>query len=300
MDVHIFNSLVKGIMTYGRKVEIALLNTLFFDGDQDEVIKELSLYQNEDGGFGYGLEPDYMNPFSSPIQTWQATLILRDLEISSDHQMIVNILSYLEKSYQKDIRKWALTIPSNNEYPHAPWWHHQEQLELSFNPSASLAGFIFLHANPNSLVYLYAKEVIYDVLLYVSLKKDPIEVHEMRCILDLVNDLDKMDKDILSPSLKERLLNHMDLVIEKDSSQWFTSYSAKPSSIITSYPSFGSSIYKDLLDKEIELALLSRNEEGLWNITWSWDNYPEAFKKASRTYQAIIALNYLKLMKALK
>lgn len=57
----------------------------------------LSFYQNKDGGFGHALEPDAWNPHSSPIQTWFATEILREIDFTDNsHPIIKGILNYLE------------------------------------------------------------------------------------------------------------------------------------------------------------------------------------------------------------
>lgn len=48
----------------------------FVDADNAAV---LVAYQNEDGEFGHGLEADSWNSESSPIQTWCATEILREV-----------------------------------------------------------------------------------------------------------------------------------------------------------------------------------------------------------------------------
>jgi len=46
------------------------------------VFDVLSQYQNPDGGFGHGLEADFWNPFSSPVQTWAATEIVHEPDVA--------------------------------------------------------------------------------------------------------------------------------------------------------------------------------------------------------------------------
>ena len=62
-----------------RPIDLIRWRYLFEGGSADEVLAVLATYQNEDGGFGYGLEADCFNPNSSPIQTWAATEILRQI-----------------------------------------------------------------------------------------------------------------------------------------------------------------------------------------------------------------------------
>lgn len=60
-----------------RPIDIARWKYLFENGSKEEVITVLRSYQNDDGGFGNVLEPDYLNPNSSPVQTWVAMEIIK-------------------------------------------------------------------------------------------------------------------------------------------------------------------------------------------------------------------------------
>ena len=75
------------------------MEILFENGSKEEVLKALSVYQNEDGGFGSALEPDCWNPNSAPVQTWVATEIIREIELDDqedqEHPVIQGILKYL-------------------------------------------------------------------------------------------------------------------------------------------------------------------------------------------------------------
>ena len=79
-----------------RPIELALWNYYMEQGSIDDVLHNLSFYQNEDGGFGHALEPDSFNPNSAPIETWQATKILQQVGYGdSSHPIIQGILRYL-------------------------------------------------------------------------------------------------------------------------------------------------------------------------------------------------------------
>ena len=62
-----------------RPLELAKWQYHFENGSREAVLETLACYQNTDGGFGYGLEPDYWNPHSSPSQTYEATEIIWNL-----------------------------------------------------------------------------------------------------------------------------------------------------------------------------------------------------------------------------
>jgi hypothetical protein len=52
-----------------RKLERALFEFEFENGSKENVVDELKAYQNEDGGFGNGLEPDFRCKESSALAT---------------------------------------------------------------------------------------------------------------------------------------------------------------------------------------------------------------------------------------
>ena len=59
------------------------------NGNKENVLKILASYQNEDGGFGHGLEPDCWNPNSSPVQTWVATEIIKEVGLEDANHPIM-------------------------------------------------------------------------------------------------------------------------------------------------------------------------------------------------------------------
>lgn len=290
------NQLIEKILDYARPLEKARINYLLFNGLKSDVIKELLRFQNEDGGFGHALEPDLWNPNSSPIQTWVATGILKELTMDKDDPIIQSILSYLESSFDTHINRWLRLYPDNDLYPHAPWWSYRV-IQEDFNPSASLAGFILIYSNPNALVYQYALNVVVDTLAFVKETKEPIEMHELSAILEMANDiLLTSQKQLISDEIKDALIKHVDVILEKDPSKWFTSYCAKPTSLIHSHPSIGSDQYFNLILKEFEIALKSRNDEGVWPVTWQWGSYPKEYEKACSMWTGIIGFRYLSSM----
>lgn len=84
----------KFIIHNARPLELARWRYHFENGPMEDVIKALQSYQNPDGGFGHALEPDAWNPDSSPIQTWAALEILKELNFKDpNHPIIKSILN---------------------------------------------------------------------------------------------------------------------------------------------------------------------------------------------------------------
>jgi len=63
-----------------RPLESAKWDFIFNNGDCEKIVTEILKYQNEDGGFGHGIELDCQNPNSQPVQFfWGAAGILKEI-----------------------------------------------------------------------------------------------------------------------------------------------------------------------------------------------------------------------------
>ena len=93
------------ILKNARPIDLAVYKYFFENGSNQRVIDELSKFQNEDGGFGNGLEPDFLNPNSSPIATNDAIITLyRTDALECDSDIVKGIVRYLKShdSFDED------------------------------------------------------------------------------------------------------------------------------------------------------------------------------------------------------
>ena len=75
-----------------RPLDLARWNYLFEDASKQAVLVALKAYQNADGGFAHALEPDCWNANSTPMQTWAATRIIKEIGLKDqNHPMIKGI-----------------------------------------------------------------------------------------------------------------------------------------------------------------------------------------------------------------
>ena len=126
-----------------RPLEIARYDYIFEKSSADGVLRELSAFQNHDGGFGHGIESDFHLPDSTPIATSVGLRILDALPSSKlRDEMITKALQYLRTAFFLDRVGWFSVTPEVNEYPHAPWWTYDistkmTPIDMSWgNPSA--------------------------------------------------------------------------------------------------------------------------------------------------------------------
>lgn len=298
MNIKEIEHVIHGMLHVARPLEIARARHLLSDGTVEEVIAQLQQFQNSDGGFGHGLEPDFVNPHSSALQSSVAMDIIKEHAIDKFHPMVLKLIDYLENTFDTTIMRWHSIHPDNKLYPHAPWWHEEGDLK-SLNPSAAIAGFIVKYSNPMLKIYKQATLVI-DEALNKIIRSESIEPHELKCLIDMMNDIKYDYRHHTKYRLaKNNLILHIENAIEKNTDTWFTSYVTKPSMLITHHPSIGSELFIETLLQEIDLAFKHQNEEHLWDITWSWNDYETEFELAKKAWMGIIAYRYLKLIHSL-
>ncbi len=268
----------KFIYRNARPLDLARWQFLFEDGSREAVLTALAAYQNEDGGFGHGLEPDCLNPNSSPVQTWAATEIIKEVDLCNrSHPIIQGILKYLETTDEFDGHVWANTIESNDDYPHAPWWSYSKPEEPDYNPTASLIGFILKYAEKDSPLYDTAIRLAKEAYAFFE-KSFPLDsMHTAACFVELYEYLCECNiKDIINlDEFKKLLQEQISHMLTQDTSVWSTQYVCKPSLFIKSKESVFYSENKELCDFEKNHISETQNEDGTWNITWDWGGYPE-------------------------
>ena len=291
----VFQRAKEFIYKNARPLDLARWHYHFENGSKEAVLKALAFYQNEDGGFGHGLEPDAWNPNSSPLQTWAATEILREINFTdSSHWLIQGILDFVGSGEHFNGKHWANIIPSNNNYPHAPWWHASDRKwHDDYNPTACLAGFIIRSSGQNSELYALgcriAQEAVEAYRAYGLLDN----MHTDSCYIRLQQYLEEAQaSDIVDlDALWARLIEQVAYSITKDTSRWGSAYVCKPSQFFNTPESIFYPRNKEFADFECEFIAQTQLEDGSWNITWQWGAYPEEWAIAKNWWKAHAIIN---------
>lgn len=285
-----------------RPLDLARWQYQFEKGSKENVLKALSFYQNEDGGFGHALEADAWNPYSSPIQTWTATEILREIEFTDNtHPIISGILKYLESGQSFEGKFWYNTLKSNNLYPHAPWWHTESESTShnDYNPTACLVGFIIRFAGRDSELYKVGSRIAREAFEQLMSEDRLKDMHTLACYIRLMEYIkesaatDIIDLETLEIKLKEQVKSS----ITKNIKEWETSYICKPSQFLHSKDSIFYSDNKEQAEYECEFIIKSQLEDGSWNIPWGWSEYPNEWAISKNWWKAngiILNMRYLR------
>ncbi len=284
-----------------RPLDLARWQYHFEQGKKEAVIDALIVYQNEDGGFGHALEADAWNPYSAPIQVFHAIELLNEIgPPEKQHPILRGIVNYLSSGQDYEDGLWLGVVESNNGYPHAPWWQKDSQGSGHdrFNPSAGLAGFGLCYSEKGSSLYDRCASIAKAAAEYV-LASDQLDMHVLRCFIAMtefckragVTDLFEIDL------MEDKLTVLVNNTITRDTSVWIDSYICKPSFF---FRDRNSSFYEgnqDISDYETDFIKSTRDQEGVWEVTWGWAAFPEQWAISKQWWKADIAIKNMLFLK---
>jgi hypothetical protein len=284
-----------------RPLEIARWRYHFEQGSVDEVLEAIAVYQNEDGGFGHALEADAWNPNSSPIQTFHAIEMLKEINFTDEkHPVIQGILSYLDSGSDFNGMVWNNVIATNNSYPHAPWWHSDSEstCHRDYNPTAGLVGFALCYSDKNSRLYQLCSRIAKEAVNALYLNKET-NMHTLTCYLVLYEYCEQAQiTDLFSLSdLKQELVKRVKETISTDTDNWATGYVCKPSQFIKSPESLFYPENRDIAEQECDFIINTRNKDGIWDITWGWAAYPDEWAISKNWWKGSIVINNVLYLK---
>lgn len=280
-----------------RGLELAKWRFYFEGGDAESVIDELQYYQNTDGGFGHALEADCWNPASAPSQMFYAIHILHELAYQdTTHPVIQNMLRYLKSGKDMVDGFWVSILPSNNQYPHAPWWTKTDKKTFDvYMPNADICWFILKFAQKDSPLYDKAVSMVQRMLnLFLSQKE--VEPHSLESMMFLLRELQKTDSSCgqLEDAATAHGIQLMRGLIEVNPDTW-TAYCITPSFFIHDrlhplYPE-----YRELLKLEVQRLMETRDADGCWDINWVWQEYESAYRLSANWWKSSVTMQKLML-----
>lgn len=285
-----------------RPLERALFERRFEDAGAEGVLAELARFQNEDGGFGKALEPDFRTPSSSSLATGIGLRILRELECPPDHPMVSKAVAYLLETYDDAARVWRVAPQNTNDHPHAPWWHDEDgSLARRFDgfriiPRALIAGFLHTYAQlvPAGWLDELTEETVRCI--------ETVEVLGEGGGSDLEYAIHLAETDHLpqpyAVRLKKRIREAIRAVVVRDPAKW-NSYCITPLRIVPSPWSLGADLIRDELQMHLDYQVSQQAPEGVWEPVWSWgESFPEAWAQARLEWCGHLTLETLTQLKA--
>lgn len=278
----------------GRALERALYDYYFKGGTATAVLDRLAAYQNPDGGFGHGLEPDLTIPESSAIATTFAMRILRRMGVGSKHPQVHAAMQYFVNTYQPAHNLWFIRPDSAGKAPCAPWWQHPWDLEtLGLNPRAEILGYLYEMPEmvPPNLITL----VDNGVLEQIGTLAEPVDMHSLLCMLRLARTPTIPDR--LRIVVEQRLEQDISQTLARDPEKWQT-YSLTPLQVAPQPDALFADQLADAVARNLDFVIETQGPDGAWAPTWSWgDSYPAEWAVAERAWKSKLTLDRLKALR---
>lgn len=283
-----------------RPLDLARFQYHFENGSKENVLNVLSFYQNEDGGCGHAIEADCWNPNSIPLHTGGASDIVRQIDYDDrNHPFIQGLLKWYESGKCFDGKHWAITVESNNDYPHAPWWHtdSESSCHTDYNGTAQIAGFIVRYAEPDSALFHLGIRVANEAIEALS-EEELLDKHTCTCYIRMKEYIEKAGATglITYDLLKERLYESVNKLIDRDTSKW-GGYVCKPSQFLSSKESEYYSDNKDISEFECKYIINTQLTDGSWDIPWGWDDYPDEWAISKNWWKGQVIIENLLYLK---
>lgn len=284
-----------------RPLDLARFQYHFENGSKEAVLNALSYYQNADGGFGHAVEADCWNPNSIPLHSNTASEIIREIDfIDNRHPVIQGLLKWYASGKHFNGKNWDITVESNNDYPHAPWWHTESvsSCHTDYNGTAQIAGFIARYADKEGELFKLGVRIANEAI--EALSPDEIrDMHTCACYMRMAELFEngKATEYIPFNELKDKLHKSINKLIVTDVSKW-SGYVCQPSCFINSKESEYYLDNKEIADYECEHIINTQLADGSWNIGWTWDgNYPDEWAISKNWWKGQLIIQNLLYLK---
>jgi hypothetical protein len=290
-----YEKAVAALQATARPLERARYARHFSGGSAADVVTALQAFQNPDGGFGHGLEPDIRLPASSVIATTVAFQHFRELRLAADHPLVASGCRYLLQTYDAAQINWSNIPASIDDAPHAPWWAAPDDpFTNRSNPRAEIAGY--LNDYPEHFPAAMQQAVTASVIDHLVQQPDTLEMHDLLCYIRL------WETESLPPDTRAalfvKLKRVVDVTVERNPAGW-RAYGLPPLSIIRTPDSPFAEGCRAEIEQNLDFVIDAQGEDGLWSPNWSWgDQWPDAWEQAQREWSGRMTVDNLVLLAA--
>jgi hypothetical protein len=289
-----YDKAVAYIQQEGRPLERARFAYHFGGGSTADVLAAVRAFQNADGGFGHGLEPDIRLADSSVISTTIAFQRFRELGVPADDAVVAKACRYLVETYYAGRVNWPIIPPNIDDAPHAPWWTVGSDLEKSMaNPRAEIAGY--LNQYPEHFPAAMREQVTESVTGYLLDQPDTLEMHDLLCYIRL------WETENLPPDARSKLLDKLKRVVENTverSPDGWKSYGLQPLAVASSPESPFAASFRDAIEQNLDFIIDAQGEQGAWMPNWSWSQWLDVWAQAKRDWSGYMTLDNLRTLRA--
>lgn len=285
----------------GRPLDHALFRCEFLDGEVEAVWRELSAYQNPDGGFAHSLEPDAVVAESSVLDTTHALQVMRRVGVAAGHPILHAAMDYLRKAYDEQLGGWPIRPFASAQTPCAPWWKSADESEWlekmkagRLNPTAEVLGYFLDYGHPTDRGLI--ESVSAAVARWIDEADEPLESHELLCLARLTRAAG------LSEGRREawvgRVGRDVAAAVNPDPTSW-DGYGLKPWWIAeTPGDAMLGELEPGLVEAMLDHEMDRQEDDGGWPPFWDWGGlHAEAWTDARRAWKSVLTEQMLRVLR---
>ncbi|MCM3744903.1 hypothetical protein M3193_12190 [Sporosarcina luteola] len=272
-----------------RPLEKALFEFEFENGSRVQVLEELKVYQNEDGGFGNGLEPDFRCEASSALATTIGLQHLIRIGADESDLMVQRAIQYALDTFNEEKMGWEIVPKEVETAPRAIWWNYGGDWPWG-NPSAEMTGL--LHHYKGLVPKEFLEKLTAHAVAYTN-EEATNDFHELQCLVKLMRELPAKEAEKISARVRE-IAHHS---VTTDQEKWHD-YCLLPLQVVSSPTSFLYEDFKEFIPANIQHLISTQSEDGSWKPTWEWGRYEDVWKTAKQEWSGVLTLDNLRVLRA--
>lgn len=258
------------------------LERLLFEHDFEgapawPVLDGLAEFQNDDGGFGHGLEPDSLTPASGALATSVGLGTMAHVGAPAQHPAVRAAVDFLRSTIDPVTRVWRIVPEAAAAAPHAPWWQ-QEGLEERFNdyrlnPKADIVAQLYALGPAAPRPWL--EELTADVVAAVteSLSAAPANGQagdlEMHDLIGAVRLLDAPGLDAATAAELRALLANTAVTAVRSAGEG-AGYGLRALAVAPGPDSELAQVLADEVQAQLDELVHEQADDGAWWPVWSW------------------------------
>lgn len=280
------------VQAQAREVDKRLFDFYFGAGTAVSVLNALAAYQNEDGGLGHGIEPDFRLRASSPMATSVGLQYCAAVNAPAEHPLIQKALGYLVATYDWEHQYWPATYENVNDEPHAFWWHVSEltpPTEAQWpNPSAEIVGYLHRY---NALV---PSDLLNQATIRAKSNLNSSDIitgaepqrYNILCWERAVSSLPVALATAVTAAIHRTFAAYGP--IQKDTFQELgvLAFARHPMAILAQ-------IAPDLVQQALDDEIANQGDDGGWRPGWHWGQYEDVWPIAKQEWAGKITVETL-------
>ncbi len=243
-----------------RVLERRAFAALFEDGAPAGVVDALAGYQNDDGGFGHGLEPDKRVPASQPLDV-EIALERLVMVGSGEVEMALRACDWLA-SVAEPSGAVPVLLPSIASYPRAQHWTYADEYPAGLNPTAAIVA----HARALEIGHPWVDRASSHCFSALDSGYIPAEAHALLCVAKLLDQApDPAQAASIGDAVAAALPAAAFMHLEPDPDAYGVTpldFAPTPKSIARSW------FADDLIDAHLDLLERLQESDGGWPIAW--------------------------------